>query len=160
MPNIVSIVHTPAGVERKPADFYARVPIERATLVAGKGIEGDVKGRSTTRQLNIMAVEVLDQLGGEGFRTGPGEMGEQIVINGIDLSALKSGDRLRFGETAVAEMVLARTGCDRFEHIQQHPKGSVRGRLGIMAKVVVGGEIRVGDAVAVEPLDADGAGVV
>jgi len=157
---IVSIVHTPDSVERKPADYYARVPLERTMLLADGGIDGDLKGRSQSRQLNIMAMETLEQLASEGFQTGPGEMGEQIVVSGIDLSALKAGDRLQFGESAIIEMVLPRTGCDRFEHIQRHPKGSVKGRLGIMARVVAGGEIRVGDNVRVESLDADGAGVV
>jgi MOSC domain-containing protein YiiM len=160
MSSIVSIVYTPAAIERKPDDYYARVPLGQATLLAGGGIEGDLKGRSQSRQLNIMSAEVLEQLRGEGFSTGPGEMGEQIVVNGIDLTSLKVGDRLRFGESAIIEMVLPRTGCDRFEHIQKHPKGSVRGRLGIMARVIFGGEIRVGDDVRVEALDAAMPGVV
>jgi MOSC domain-containing protein YiiM len=158
--NIVSIVHTPATVERKPSDFYARVPLQKAMLLEGAGIEGDLKGRNQMRNLNIMTAEVLEQLATEGFQTGPGEMGEQIVVSGIDLGLIKAGDRLRFGEIAIVEMVLPRTGCDRFEHIQGHPKGSVRGRLGILAKVLVGGEIRLGDPVSVQPLDGDSSGVV
>jgi MOSC domain-containing protein YiiM len=160
MAAIVSIVYTPASVERKPPDFYARVSLQKATLLEGGGIDGDLKGRNQIRNLNIMAAEILEQLATEGFQTGPGEMGEQIVVSGVDLGLLKAGDQLRLGESAIVEMVLPRTGCDRFEHIQKHPKGSVRGRLGIMAKVVAGGEIHVGDPVSIQPLDATASGVV
>ena len=31
MPHVVSIAYTPRGVERRPADHYARVAVERAT---------------------------------------------------------------------------------------------------------------------------------
>jgi len=151
MPSIKSISYTPSTVERKPANHYSRVLLESARLVEGAGIEGDAKAGGQSRHLNVMAAEMLEQLRTEGFHTAPGEMGEQIIVSEIDLSSLKPGDRLRFGDTAVIEMVVPRTGCDRFERIQGHPKGSVKGRLGIMARVVAGGPIRVGDPVQVIP---------
>jgi MOSC domain-containing protein YiiM len=149
MATIVSIVYTPASVERKPRDHYSRVPLEHARLIEGAGIEGDAKSGSPTRHLNIMAAEMLEQLRFEGFHTAPGEMGEQITVSEIDLASLKPGDRLRLGECATVEVVVPRTGCDRFERIQGQPKGSVKGRLGIIARVVAGGDILVGDSVEV-----------
>ena len=53
MPHIVSIAYTPAHVERKPAEHYARVPHDRAVLVEGRGIVGDVKGAGGDRQLSV-----------------------------------------------------------------------------------------------------------
>lgn len=151
MGRVVSIAYTPRGVEvRKPQGHYARVPVESARLAEFRGIEGDLKGGTGERQLNVMCAEVLDQLRGEGFKTGPGEMGEQIVIDGIPPDALTPGTRLRLGG-AVVEVILPRTGCARFEAIQGHPKASVRGRLGVLVKVVCGGEVRIGDGVAAEP---------
>jgi hypothetical protein len=44
VPHVASIAYTPRTVERKPTDRYARVPLERATLVEGRGIAGDMKG--------------------------------------------------------------------------------------------------------------------
>ena len=55
MPRVTSIVFTPRDVEiRKPQDRYARVAVERTRLVEFQGIEGDAKGSSGDRQLNIM----------------------------------------------------------------------------------------------------------
>ena len=56
------------------------------------------------RQLNVMHAEILAQLGTEGFKVGPGEMGEQIVVAGVDPAALVPGARLKLGE-AVIEVV-------------------------------------------------------
>src|SRR5262249_12111625 len=123
------------------------VPLAAATLTAGRGIDGDRKGAGRGRQLNVMAAHTLEQLRAEGLKTGPGEMGEQIVIEGIDAGQLASGTRLRLGDEAIIEVAQPRTGCDRFEHIQGRPPSAVAGRLGVMVRVLVGGVIRVGDAV-------------
>ena len=149
MAHVASIAYTPRGVERRPADRYARVPVERATLVEGKGIADDLKGSGGARQLNVMRAETLAELAAEGRQTGPGEMGEQLVLAGLDPAALTEGTRLQLGESAVIEIGIPRTGCDRFESIQGTTKQSVAGRLGVLARVVVGGEVGVGDAVTV-----------
>src|SRR4051812_15633157 len=101
MGQLVSIVHTPEGIDPRPPDHYARVPLETTTLEAGSGIVGDRKGAGRARQLNIMAAQTLKQLRVEGFRTSPGEMGEQLVIAGIEIDPLPAGTRLRIGAEAV-----------------------------------------------------------
>lgn len=148
MPSIVSIVYKPEGIESKPTDRFARVPLDRAELVAGKGIAGDRKGNGDDRHLNVMARETLDRLAEEGLKTGPGEMGEQIVVAGLDLAALPNGSRIKLGEAAVIEIVKPRTGCSRFQAIQGTAPKAVSGRLGAMCRVIAGGLIRVGDPVA------------
>src|SRR5205085_11780643 len=85
VPTIVSIAFKPANLESKPRDRYARIAVEMAELVAGKGIAEDKKGSGAERHLNVMARETLDQLQAEGCKTSPGEMGEQIVVAGIDI---------------------------------------------------------------------------
>ena len=39
-----------------------------------------------------MAAETIEVLATEGFKTSPGELGEQIVVRGIDVDRLKPGD--------------------------------------------------------------------
>jgi MOSC domain-containing protein YiiM len=149
MAHVVSIVYTPRDVEvRKPQDRYARVPLERTKLIEFHGIDGDAKGGTTERQLNVMHAETLAELGVEGFKVGPGEMGEQIVVAGVDPTAMVEGTRIKLGD-AVIEVVKPRTGCARFEMIQGKPRQSAKGRLGVIARVVTSGEIAVGAAVEV-----------
>ncbi len=149
MPTIVSIVYTPKIDYQEPADHYLRVPVSMANLVEGSGIDGDRKGSNPDRGLNVMAAEILADLAREGFSTGPGQMGEQLVIAGLDFATLTEGARLQIGSAATIQFIKNRTGCERFEHIQGHPRESVAGRVGFMASVVASGRIRVGDTVRI-----------
>lgn len=157
MAQIVNIAYTPAAIERKPADRFARVPLESAVLVASQGIDGDQKATRGKRQLNVMFAEQASQLRNEGFRTSPGELGEQIVIAGLPLEEITSGTRLRLGDAAVIELGELRTGCSRFEHIQRRPPSAVVGRLGYMARVITGGKIAVGSPASIEAVNEPGA---
>jgi MOSC domain-containing protein YiiM len=147
MGRVVSIVYRPKNTGR-PQDRYERVPADRVRLVEFQGIEGDMKGGSTKRQLNVMLAELRAELRAEGFKTEPGEMGEQIVLAGIDPGALVEGAHIKLGE-AVIEIGIPRTGCARFEAIQGKPRQLAKGRLGVLATVVTGGEVAVGDAAEV-----------
>ncbi len=147
MSEIYSIVYKPEKLPTKPLDRYTRVPLESARLVEGHGIEGDRKGKHPKRQLNIMSYETLMELGGEGFQVEPGQMGEQIIVKGLDVNVLEPGDRIQFGEDAVVEVVEHRRGCDRFEALQGKLRSEAAGRMGVIARVVQDGEIRVGDSI-------------
>jgi MOSC domain-containing protein YiiM len=149
VPTIVSIVYKPADVESKPADRYARVAVDKAELVTGKGIAGDRKGSGDERHLNVMACETLAGLQADGCKTGPGEMGEQIVLEGIEVDRLLAGTRLRLGRDAVIEVVKPRTGCARLEQIQKITIKATTSRLGVMCRVERGGSVGVGDPVAI-----------
>jgi MOSC domain-containing protein YiiM len=149
MPHLTSIVYSPAVGTPEPEDHYRRVALEQAALTVSGGIRGDRKGRNPSRQLNVMAVEALAVLAEQGFKTAPGEMGEQLLLSGLDVDGLPAGARLQIGSEAVIELIKPRTGCDRFELIQGKLATEAAGRMGYMAMVVVPGEIRVGDAVSV-----------
>jgi len=145
--SVSSVVYKPERTASDPGDHYLRLPLDSANLVIGYGIEGDRKGGNPKRNLNIMSYETLEILHEEGFSTSPGQMGEQIVIRGFDVGKLAVGDRLQIGDAAIVEVINHRTGCQRFEHIQGKTPQQAAGRMGVMAKVVIGGLIRVGDPV-------------
>ena len=149
MPHLASIAYTPADVERHPADHYARVSVSFARLVEGHGIEGDTKGSRGRRQLNVMFAEVVARLREEGFRTNPGQLGEQLVIAGLEPAMPTVGTRLRIGAEAIIEVTLPREPCKRFAHVQGRPMEAGIGQIGVMARVITGGEITVGDPVEI-----------
>lgn len=151
MGTIVSITYKPTDVDSRPPDHYARVSLSQAQLIADFGIEGDAKGGHPKRQLNVMSHEMLQELGQSGYNITPGQMGEQIVLDGLDFAKLAVGDRLQFGATACIEITSFRNGCQRFETLQALPKptASQEHSLGFMARVVTGGPIHIGDNVDV-----------
>ena len=149
MGTVVSLCIQPAPSIHEPPYRYNRVPVQSANLIAGHGIEGDLKaGHNSTRQINIMSAEIMQDLGAEGYRVGPGEMGEQIVVRGIDLGDAAEGTVLRLG-TAQIVLDKPRTGCEWFELIQGLPRATGKGQMGWMAHVAVSGVVRTGDPVDV-----------
>ena len=77
-----------------------------------------------------------------------GEMGEQIIVSGLDVQALEPGTRLQLG-AGVVEINELRTGCSWFEQVQGKSAAPVKGKVGVMASVIEGGAVKVGDAVKV-----------
>jgi MOSC domain-containing protein YiiM len=145
MGTITSIVYRPEQLH--PKDHFSRVPLQTANLIEGNGIEGDLKGDNPKRQINIMTRETLDELAAEGFQTAPGQMGEQIVVSGLDVNTLPEGAQIQLGD-AVIEVYKPRTGCERFEAIQGLPPKQAANRLGVIVGVIKSGTIHVGDPVA------------
>jgi MOSC domain-containing protein YiiM len=150
MIEIYSLVYQPAKSPNKPPYRYTRGPVESVKLIAGHGIEGDHKaGCNPKRQLNIMSYETLLILREEGFKVNPGEMGEQIVIRGLDVATLSPGSHLQLGDSAVVEIGELREPCEWFQLIQGKSLKLAEGRVGVMARVIQTGIIRVDDPVKV-----------
>lgn len=156
MAHLTSIVYQPR--DRHYADGetdFIRVPLEAAELMAGRGIRGDRKGGGNPdRQVNLLSTGWLSMAAERGYRTAPGQFGEQLIVDGIDLTDLSPGTRLQLGDAAVLEVIKGRTGCSRLEAAQGKSIAGL-GHIGLLARVLVGGPIRVGDAVVVlEPAPA------
>jgi len=156
MPHITSIVYQPRDQQyAEGAVDFMRLPLESADLMAGHGIRGDRKaGHHPDRQLNLLSTSWLAMAAAKGYRAAPGQFGEQLILDGIDLVTLPPGTRLQLGDAAVLEIVKGRTGCTRLEAAQGLSIAGL-GPIGVLARVIAGGSIRVGDPVAVlEPAAA------
>jgi MOSC domain-containing protein YiiM len=87
--------------------------------------------------------EALRELG-----LSPGVVRENITTEGIRLAELEAGRRLRAGE-AVLEVTVPCEPCDHMDAIRPGLKGQLRGRRGILCRVIESGLIRRGDALEV-----------
>jgi MOSC domain-containing protein YiiM len=147
---IFSIVYQPAGGARDPGDRFERIPLDAARLRADHGIEGDRKaGKSPLRQLNLLSHGWLEQRRAEGYRAEPGAFGEQIVIAGLVVEALAAATRIRLGAEAVIELTLPRNGCARLGRAHGLSGQQPWAQVGMLARVITGGVVRVGDPVVV-----------
>lgn len=151
---------------------FSKTPRERVTLVAGLGVTGDAHAGVTVqhlsrmkktpdqpnlRQVHLIHAELFDELAAKGFAVTTGDLGENVVTRGIDLLALPEDTRLVIG-AAVLRVTGLRNPCfqiDDFqpgllkEMIAKRPDGSLERKCGVMAVVEAGGEIAVGDPIAV-----------
>lgn len=90
----------------------------------------------------MMDQAVLDALG-----LAPGQVRENVTVSGVTLDALPQGARLRLGG-AVVEITEPCQPCRRMEEIRNGLASELKGRRGMLARVVEGGTIALGDGVA------------
>jgi len=110
--------------------------------VADLGLEGDLHAKQgSTRQVLFMDEETL-----AAFGLSAGRLRENITTRGIELESLAAGTRLRVGG-AVFEITKSCTPCDFIDDIKPGLREQMEGRRGMLARVIEGGQVRVGDAI-------------
>ena len=113
--------------------------------VENKGFQDCLHGRSgSARQVLVMDYETLEEFG-----IAPGRARENITTRGIALGTLSLGQRLRVGEVLL-EVTKPCTPCHQMDEIRQGLQEAIRGRRGLLCRVVESGRIRRGDRVEME----------
>ena len=121
-------------------------PVPSADLITGVGIEGDKHAVAAShRQVLLADREALDEVGVE-----PGTIKENLTVQGLHVMGLPAGSRVRLGKTAVLEITEVCEPCFRMDEIRLGLKAELLGRRGMVARVVNGGSIAVGDLITVE----------
>ncbi|MDQ3934275.1 MAG: MOSC domain-containing protein [Actinomycetota bacterium] len=146
MPGVVESIHIAPRAKQLPD------AVERATAVAGRGLEGDRyhdgKGSFShwrgRRDLTLIEAEALEEV-----ELDPAEARRNVVVRGLDLNALV-GRRFRVGAVE-CEGVELNPPCKHLERLTRPGVlKALAGRGGVRAAILADGEIAVGDAV--EPL--------
>ena len=143
-------------------------------LIAGIGVEGDVHAGATVkhrsrvrrdaaqpnlRQVHLIHAELHDELRDAGFAVSAGAMGENVTTRGVDLLGLPVGARLGLGHEAVVEITGLRNPCKQLDGIQpglmaatldRDADGALVRKAGVMGTVLVGGDVRPGDAIRMD----------
>jgi MOSC domain-containing protein YiiM len=122
-----------------------RLPMEEIAEIRalqGSGLEGCAHARNgSARQVLLMDSETLDVMDLQ-----PGIIRENITTRGINVNGLAIGQRLRVGD-AQLEVSLPCTPCDLLEKIRPGLRRELRGRRGMLCRVVASGVIRQGDSI-------------
>ncbi|MCY4365212.1 MAG: MOSC domain-containing protein [Chloroflexi bacterium] len=131
-----------ARVKGTPSD-----PVQEATAVSAHGLEGDRSCNvHNARQVLVMDKETL-----EHFELVPGQIKENITTVGLDLSQAQPGHVFFIGEDVTMEMVGECEPCGKMDAIRMGLREELNHRRGILAMVMSGGSIKVGDAIRIEP---------
>jgi len=113
--------------------------------VENKGLKDCIHARSgSTRQVLVMDLETLEEFG-----LAPGRVRENITTRGIALGTMPRGQRLRAGEVLL-EVTEPCGPCHQMDEIRQGLQEEIRGRRGMLCRVVQSGRIRRGDRIDME----------
>lgn len=152
---------------------FSKDCIDSLKLIKDLGVEGDahsgrtVKHRSRVakdptqpnlRQVHIIHQELLDTLNQNGFKVKPGNLGENITTQHLDVLSLPENTLLKIGQSIIKVTGL-RNPCAQLDNFQEgllnavldrDDKGNLIRKAGIMAIVLQGGIINIGDTINIE----------
>lgn len=153
------------GIYLRPARGKPAVAITAARAIAGRGLEGDraAAGHSrlaggSKRQVTLIQAEHLPLLAAWLRREAldPAVLRRNLVVRGLNLLSARSPLRdlrliLRIGDEVGLELSGPCDPCSKMEReLGAGAYNALRGHGGVTARVVTGGEMRVGDRVWVE----------
>ncbi len=134
-----------------------KTPVPSADVTSA-GVEGDAHRDlehhgGPDRAVCLFSLEQIRALQAEGHPVGPGALGENVTLEGIDWTRIAPGIRLRLGQQLVLEITRYTSPClnirPAFSHgdysrvsEKRHP-----GWSRVYARVIVAGRIQTGDAV-------------
>ena len=140
---VVAVCIGEGGIPKHPVDGATCGPL---------GLEGDghrfhLHG-GERRALCLLAVEELARLEAEGIGgpagLAPGSFGENLLVEGLDVDALRPGHRLAFeggGERVVCELFDVRSPCKTLTAVDPRLPDLMLGRSGFVARVLEPGRL-------------------
>ena len=167
MPSVVAVSSS--------SDYtFSKPNLGSIDLVAGFGVVGDVHSgplirhrylvdqdptQPNLRQVLLIQQELFEALAARGHEVGPGQLGDNITTEGLDLHTLPTGTRLRLGDSAVVELTGLRQPCPQVEDFQDGLTAVLRHRVaegksvhaaGVMGIVLDGGSVTPGDRIVLD----------
>lgn len=110
------------------------------------------------RQVHLLHRELFAPLAAAGFTVLPGQIGENITTEGVDLLCLPTETELSFESGAVVRLTGLRNPCWQLDAFQSGLMAAVLGRTangelvrkaGVMGIVIRGGTVSSGQAITV-----------
>lgn len=145
MARVVSINISKGGIPKNP--------VASAYIKEG-GLEGDghnhEKHYRPIQAVSLQDVEKLDELRAEGYPLYPGATGENVTVSGLNINELPLGTRLEFSGGVVIELSKVRQPCYVLDSINPRLKEDILGRCGYYAKVIIPGQLSVGETIQIK----------
>jgi MOSC domain-containing protein YiiM len=133
---------TVGGLFVSPARKSGRSePRERVLAIESLGFEGCAHANPPHREVLFASKEHLDSVGVE-----PGAIRENVTVEGTDVQTWAVGQRVKVGD-ALFEITMVCDPCHRMDELRTGLRALLEDKRGMLAHVVEGGEIAVGDVI-------------
>lgn len=137
---IVSINISKGGIPKLPVS---------SVILAVNGLEGDAhnhaKHNSPLQAVCLQDIEKLAEL-----HLSPGQAGENLTVENLNVNSLPIGTILEFSGGVVLEISKVRKPCYVMDAISPQLKTDALDRHGMYAKVIKEGVLTVGETIAVQ----------
>lgn len=124
-------------------------PVDYIDVKQRVGIPGDAHAGDWHRQISLLASESVDKMRTVYPDIPAGAFAENILTEGIELSALPVGTRLLVGNTLL-EVTQIGKECHKDCEIRRQVGDCVMPREGIFAIVLKEGRIKSGDRISID----------
>ena len=153
MSRIESINISPGGIPKRSVETIE---------VVESGLTGDghdhEKHRTPLQAISLLDAELLDALREESeIPLVAGSLGENLTLRGVGVQRLGAGDRLHLGDDheVILEITRVRPPCYVLDVLSPDFKRLLWNRIGMYARVIRCGCMRVGDRVEIELLSTE-----
>ena len=128
---------------RAPTKRLPMEELEEVRVITNMGLEGCAHARpgGGPRQVLLVDRETL-----ESMDLRPGIIRENITTEGMDVNGLAPKQELRIGEVRLQVSEICHP-CDQLEKIRPGLRREMRGRRGMLCRVLEGGIIRRGETI-------------
>lgn len=161
------------SVARNLTHDFSKIVVDHLEIIENLGAKGDahagvtVKHRSRVavdpsqpnlRQVHLIPRELFGELQDKGFHLQPGDLGENILTEGIALLDLPTDTQLRIGPDVRLQMTGLRNPCAQIESfrtgllkevVHRRDDGEIVRNAGVMTIVLTSGIVKPGDPIEV-----------
>ncbi len=132
-----------------------KVPVSTAQVLANHGLKGDAHAGTWHRQISFLASESIRETRAKGLDVDFGDFAENIATEGIQWTTLAVGTRVKLGPHVEVEISQIGKECHKKCAIYYQAGDCIMPREGVFARVIQGGLIACGDAIAVLGMGAE-----
>ena len=127
---------------RAPKRHLPMEELREVRILKDFGLDGCAHARpGGSRQVLLVDSETLEVLD-----LKPGVIRENVTTEGLNVNGLAIGQRLKMGE-AQLEVSAVCTPCGQIERLRLGLRKEIRGRRGMLCRVLESGTVRVGDTI-------------
>ncbi len=113
----------------------------RVLAIENQGLERCAHGNPPRREVLLVSKEHLDAVG-----VAPGAIRENVTVEGADVQSWPVGQHVKVGG-ALLEITMVCDPCHRMDELREGLRAELDDKRGMLAHVVEGGEIALGDPI-------------
>lgn len=123
--------------------------VNEANILENWGIETDAHAGEGHRQVSLLSLSSVEKMRNLGVDIIFGDFAENLTIDGIDVSKLPIGTKLKAGDVILEVTQIGKECHNKGCAIKRQVGTCVMPREGIFTRVISSGSVKVGDVIEV-----------